>query len=92
MTAMPRVYFTPNLKRHIDCPTGYVDGSTVLEALNQIFADNTRLRGYVLDDQDRLRTNMLVAVDGEMVRDRIRLSDAVKADSEIYVIQALSGG
>lgn len=89
---MPMVYFTPNLQRHVDCPAGYVDGNTVLEALNRVFAGNTRLRGYVLDDQDRLRKNMLVAVDGEMVRDRVRLSDAVRANSEIYVIQALSGG
>lgn len=89
---MPTVNFTPNLKRHIDCPAVRVEGNTVLEALNAVFTGNRRLRAYVLDDQDRLRRNMLVAIDGEMVRDRIRLTDAVSADSEIYVIQALSGG
>ena len=35
---------------------------------------------------------MLIAIDGELITDRIRLSDAVKPDSEIHVIQALSGG
>jgi hypothetical protein len=33
-----------------------------------------------------------VFVDGEPVLDRSTLSDPVAADSEIYVMQALSGG
>jgi hypothetical protein len=35
---------------------------------------------------------MVVFIDGEMVRDRARLSDAVKPDSVVDVIQSLSGG
>lgn len=89
---MPTVSFTPNLQRHIGCPAERVDGETVLVALCAVFAKNAQLKSYVLDDQDRLRKHMLIAVDGEMVRDRIHLSDPVSADSEIHVIQALSGG
>jgi hypothetical protein len=35
---------------------------------------------------------MVVFIDGEMVRDRDGLSDAVEPESVIDVIQALSGG
>jgi hypothetical protein len=35
---------------------------------------------------------MLVFVDGQQIGDRDRLSDAVRPTSEIYVMQALSGG
>jgi hypothetical protein len=35
---------------------------------------------------------MVVFVDGEQVADRARLTDAVRPDGEIYVMQALSGG
>ena len=62
------------------------------EALEEVFAANPRARGYVLDDQGALRKHMQVFVDGEMVRDRTGLSDPVGEASEVYVMQALSGG
>ncbi|MCG3134987.1 MAG: hypothetical protein HMLKMBBP_02479 [Planctomycetes bacterium] len=89
---MPRVVFTANLQRHVSCPPSVVPGRTVREALDAVFASNERARGYVLDDQGELRTNMAVFVDGEMLRDRRGLSDAVGESAEIHVMQALSGG
>jgi molybdopterin synthase sulfur carrier subunit len=86
------VVFTPNLKRHVDCPTETVEGSTVRAVLEQVFAQNPRLRGYVLDDQGVLRKHMSVFIDGEQLADRVHLSDPVRPASEIYVMQALSGG
>jgi hypothetical protein len=35
---------------------------------------------------------MVVFVNGQQIRDRQHLSDAVPSDAEIYVAQALSGG
>jgi hypothetical protein len=46
----------------------------------------------VLDDQSALRKHMNIFVDGNRVKDRIRLSDPVPDNGEVYVIQALSGG
>jgi hypothetical protein len=86
------VVFTQNLKRHVECPTEIVAGDTVRAVLDAVFADNPRLRGYVLDDQGTLRHHMMVFVDGEPIIDRSRLSDPVRAASEVYVMQALSGG
>jgi len=57
-----------------------------------VFADNPRLRGYILDDQGRVRHHVAIFVDGGMVSDRDELTDTVGAASEIYVMQALSGG
>lgn len=62
------------------------------EALERVFRENPRARGYVLDEQGALRKHMAVFIDGETVQDRIGLSDGVGADSQIYVMQALSGG
>jgi sulfur-carrier protein len=89
---MPVVHFTANLRRHVSCPTVTVAGATVNEALAAVFEHNPRLRGYVLDDQGAVRKHMNVFVDGVQVRDRVSLADPVAPDSEIYVIQALSGG
>lgn len=89
---MPRVVFTPNLQRHVPCPPTTVDAATVGEALTLVFHNNPRLRGYVVDERGALRKHMTVFVDGEQVIDRKNLSDVVRTNSEIYVMQALSGG
>jgi hypothetical protein len=60
--------------------------------LDDYFRENAKARGYVLDEQGRIRQHMVVFIDGEMVRDRDDLSDAVGPHSTIDVIQALSGG
>lgn len=89
---MPTVAFTENIQRHVACPTVKVDGTTVFEALESVFRDNPNARGYVLDDRGAVRKHMVIFIDGEGVKDREGLSDPVNPDSEIYVMQALSGG
>jgi len=89
---MPHVTFTPNLQRHIDVPPGQVQGETVREVLDAVFATRPEARGYVLDDQGAVRQHVVVFVDGSPIQDRVRLGDAVTARSDIYVMQALSGG
>ena len=89
---MARVVFTPNLRRHLACPPAEVPGATVRAVLDAVFAANPRLRGYVLDDQGRLRQHVVVFVDGSQVRDRLLLADPVPAHGEVAVLQALSGG
>jgi len=89
---MARVVFTANMQRHVECPQVEAAGATVRDVLERVFADNPRARGYVLDDQAALRKHMAIFVDGQIIRDRARLTDAVSETSRIYVIQALSGG
>lgn len=89
---MGQVSFTANLQRHVDCPPAGVVGRTVGEALEAVFADNPRLRSYVLDEHGRLRKHVNVFVNEAGVTDRTRLSDPVSPSDDIYVFQALSGG
>jgi sulfur-carrier protein len=89
---MARVTFTTNLRRHVDCPIVEAPGNTVREVLDIVFASNDRLRTYVLDDQAALRKHMTILVDGQRLRDLEKLSDAVMPTTQIYVLQALSGG
>lgn len=89
---MAIVVFTPNLNRHVECPTATVEGATVRAVLAVVFAENPRLRGYIVDEQGSLRRHMSIFIDGQQIVDRDQLSDPVRAASEIYVMQALSGG
>lgn len=61
-------------------------------ALDACFADHPRLRGYVLDEQGHLRENVVIFIDGQRTRERQRLDDALAPDSQVYILQALSGG
>ena len=87
-----RVQFTQNLRRHVECPTDDVPGTTVREALDAYFARHPEVRSYVLDDQGAVRRHMAVFAAGEQIRDPVRQSDPLADGSEIHVMQALSGG
>jgi hypothetical protein len=90
--AMARVYFTPQLRRFTATPEVESRASTLRAALDDAFAANPVLRGYVLDDQGHLRPNVVVFVDGRRSTDRVALADPLQAGSEVRVLQALSGG
>lgn len=89
---MPRVSFTPQLQRFLDAPPADVAGTTVWAALDAVFAANPRLRGYIVDEHGRLRKHVTVFVGDQPLVDRDGLGDALGADTEVFVMQALSGG
>lgn len=89
---MARLNFTPNLERHLGLASLEVEGATLGEALDFAFRKLARGRSYVLDDQGHVRHHVAVFVDGALVQDRARLAFPIGAGSEIWVMQALSGG
>ncbi len=89
---MARVSFTPNLQRHVDCPKLTGLGDTLADVLRDALKDHDRLKSYVLDEQFRLRQHVTVFIDDRMIVDRVSMTDPVSADSEVFVMQALSGG
>ena len=89
---MARVTFTPHLQRFLDAPPVDVSATTVAEALDAVFAANPRLRGYLLDERGQLRRHVTIFIGDAPIRDRTTLSDAIGAETEVFVLQALSGG
>lgn len=92
MRSVATVHFTKNLDRHVACPPERVDAATAHEALDAYFTLHPGVRGYIVDEQGVLRTHVNVFVDGTQVADRSVMDDPVGDRSEIYVMQALSGG
>jgi hypothetical protein len=90
---MPRVVFTSQLRRFVDDASDVETVATTLRAaLDAAFAAHPRLKGYVLDDQDHLRANVVAFVDGRRVLDRVALDEPLQPGSTVHVMQALSGG
>lgn len=89
---MAKVFFTANLRRHVDCAAMEAGGASVRAVLDRVFAVHDRLGHYVLDDQGALRKHMTILVDGCRIRDLDKLTDPVGPASEVWIMQALSGG
>ena len=89
---MASLHFTQNLMRHTECPFAALSAETVAELFERYFESWPSVRNYILDDQGEVRHHVKVLVDGHNIKDRRKLTDRIKADSEVYVFQALSGG
>lgn len=89
---MARIHFTQQLARFLPVPHVDTGAASLREGLEEAFAGNPALRGYILDDQGSLRVNVTIFVDGSRVRDPRLLDDPLNPASMVYVMQALSGG
>lgn len=89
---MAHLQFTSQLQRYVDTPQIECVADTLGEALSKAFELNPRLRGYILDDQGHLRQHVAVFIDGRKARDRDGLADRLRPQSQVHVLQALSGG
>lgn len=92
MRAMPRIVFTSQLRRFTAAPEVDSRAATLRGALEDAFAPNPALRGYVLDDQGHVRPNVVMFVDGRRCTDRVELTETLAPGSTVHVLQALSGG
>jgi hypothetical protein len=88
--AMPTIAFTHHLRQHAPVAPVEVICDTPRAALQAIFEQHPQLRSYVLTEQGELRRHIALFINGELRRDGLDL--AVAPDTEIYVMQALSGG
>lgn len=65
-----------------------VEGTTLQEALDDLFRVEPGVRSHLLDEQGRIRPHVSVFVDGQQAS----LETPVHASSEVRVLQAVSGG
>ena len=90
---MPVVKFTKALKRFFptlqDTPA---EGASLPEILSEMDAHYPGIKTYLIDEQGGLRKHVNIFIDGSMIGNRDTLGDTFTAGSEIYIIQALSGG
>ncbi len=97
---MPKLILASSLARWLDHSqpeasgeiTLVTDGNTVGGVLQQAFAKYPSLRSYVLDDHGIVRHHVAIFVDGISIRNKALLQAPVQEHSEIYIMQALSGG
>jgi hypothetical protein len=89
---MAELHFTSWLRELV--PNGPLNagGDTVGAALATAFTQLPHVRGYVLDDRGQLRKHVCIFADGKRLPRETALSQSIRPDSKLYVMQALSGG
>jgi sulfur-carrier protein len=89
---LARIAFTSHLREVGPEELCEYPGATVAQVLDAVAADYPHLKGYLLDDQGRMRRHIAIFVDGVMRPRETALALSVGEASEVYVLQALSGG
>ena len=64
---MATIRFTSHLARHRPTPVLEAEGASVAEVLQTALASDPLLRGYVMDEQGRLRRHVNVYLDGALI-------------------------
>ncbi|MEO1259302.1 MAG: MoaD/ThiS family protein [Bacteroidota bacterium] len=90
---MPTVKFTYALKRFFpELKETPVQGESLPALLESIDQHYPGIQHYIVDERGALRKHVNIFIDGELIKDREQLSDAFSENSEVYIMQALSGG
>ena len=90
---MPNVKFTPNLKRFYPAlEPGHYTADTIAELLDLIDGQYAGIKDYIVNEQGELRRHVNIFIGNEMVKDKQNLTDILKDEDEVYILQALSGG
>ena len=87
---MAELHFTSWLREIV--PNGPLTADGVAAALGQVFSELPHVRGYVLDERGQLRKHVCIFADGKRLPRAAALSQSIRPDSKLYVMQALSGG
>jgi sulfur carrier protein ThiS len=87
-----KISFTAHLRKVAPAGATHVEARTLGHALAEIFAKTPKLKGYVVDEQDRLRRHVVIFVNGSRLSPSGWAACALDSDDEVYVMQALSGG
>ncbi len=90
---MAVIKFTRNLNRYY--PTlGPVntDKPTLRGVLDDVNKQFPGIIDYILDEQGNIRKHVHVFIGKEAIRDRNNTDIEIEKESDIYVMQALSGG
>ena len=90
---MPTIKFTKALQRFFPKLSELeIPADSIPQLLTELEARHPGLRNYIVDERGVLRKHVNIFIDGDLIQDRQKLSDAFEANSEIYIMQALSGG
>ena len=90
---MAQVNFTYALKRFFpNLESCDIEANDIRELVKALESKFPGIQNYILEDHGSLRKHVNIFVDNQLIKDRNQLSDPINQHSEVYIMQALSGG
>jgi len=90
---MATVQFTKALKRFFPkLEPLQVSANTVIDLITQIETHYPGMKNYLLDNTGAVREHVNIFIGEEKIKDLHKLSDQLKDEDEVFILQALSGG
>lgn len=90
---MVKVEFTSLLQRFFpELNSVEIEASNVKELLAELDKKYEGLSTYLIHENAGLRKHVNIFINGNMIKDRAKLSDQLSTNDTINIIQALSGG
>lgn len=92
---MPKVELARHLYAffpHLEGKDISVDASTAAEVVAAIEKLAPGFAFYICDERGGLRPHVNIFIEQDLICDRRKLTDKVKPDGRVYILQALSGG
>jgi molybdopterin converting factor small subunit len=84
-----KVLIPSALRSYTESSEAEASGATLAAVLTDLDRRYVGIRFRMIDEQDRIRRNIRIFVNGEQVRD---LLHPLSARDEVVIVQALSGG
>ena len=69
-----------------------ISATTVRETLTHLEEAYPGILSYLTQEDGQLRKHVNIFVSGELIHDRVTMSDAINNNDELIIFQALSGG
>lgn len=90
---MSQIEFSLQLAEHVGCPAkGELKVGVLQDGLAIWFEEYPKLKEYLLDSDGNLRRHLSLFLNGEMVISTEALDLVIDDKSELFVMQAISGG
>jgi molybdopterin converting factor small subunit len=90
---MPRIHFTYALKRfYPDLKELEIQAGSVADVLWEVEKQYPGIRDYIVEENGALRKHVNIFLAGRRIKDTEALTDPVRENDEIHIMQALSGG
>jgi len=90
---MARVKCTGHLRRFFpDLTEVELEGTTVAAVVQELNRLYPGIAAYIVDEHGALRKHVNIFIGEEPILDRLGLQDALDANAQVFILQALSGG
>ncbi len=90
---MAVIKFTRALKRfYPDLQPLQMRADNIAEIIAQLDEKYPGLSDYIVNERGILRQHVNIFIENQLIKDREQLTDVVREEDEVYIMQALSGG